>query len=61
MDTVLELAQEPLVQAAAAILGSIIAALLAELLISTLIARLAAKTETDADDKIIEIIRRPIF
>jgi small-conductance mechanosensitive channel len=61
MDTVLELAKEPLVQAAAGIIGSIIAAWLAELLISTLIARAAAKTETDADDKIVEILRRPIF
>jgi MscS family membrane protein len=61
MDTVLELAKEPWVQAAAGILGSIIAAWLAELLVSTAIARAAAKTETDADDKIVEILRRPIF
>lgn len=61
MDTVFELVKEPLVQAAGAILASILAAWLAELLISTAIARVAAKTATDADDKIVEIIRRPIF
>lgn len=61
MDTVLELAKEPLVQAAAGILGSIIAAWLVEVVISRLLAAAAAKTETDADDMIVEVIRRPVF
>jgi MscS family membrane protein len=61
MDIVLELSKEPWVQAAAGILGSLLAAWLVELLISTLLAKAAAKTETDADDKIIEILRRPVF
>jgi MscS family membrane protein len=61
METLLELAKEPLVQAAGGILASILAAWLAELVISTAIAKAAAKTATDADDKIVEIIRRPIF
>lgn len=61
MDTVLELSKEPLVQAAAGILGSILAAWLIEIIISTALVKAAAKTQTDADDKIIEIIRRPIF
>jgi MscS family membrane protein len=61
MDIVLELAQEPLVRAAAGILGSLVAAWFFELVIATVLARLAAKTKTDADDKVIEIIRRPIF
>jgi MscS family membrane protein len=61
METVLELAQEPLVQAAAGILGSILAAFLVEVVISRLLAAAAAKTDTDADDKIVEVIRRPVF
>jgi MscS family membrane protein len=61
METVLELVQEPWVQAAAGILAAFLAAWLAELVIATAIARAAAKTQTDADDKIVEIIRRPIF
>jgi small-conductance mechanosensitive channel len=61
MDTVLELAKEPLVQAAAGILGSIIAAWLVEVVISRLLAAAAAKTETDADDQVVEVIRRPVF
>jgi MscS family membrane protein len=61
MDTVLELAQEPWVQAAAGILISLLGAWLAEMIIAGLIGKLASKTKTDADDKIVEIIRRPIF
>lgn len=61
MDFVLELAREPLVQAAVGILVSLVAAWLTELILATLIAKLASKTKTDADDKIVEIIRRPVF
>lgn len=61
MDTVLALLDEPLVQAAGRIIASLIAAWLLELLLSKALARAAAKTKTDADDKIVEIIRRPIF
>jgi MscS family membrane protein len=61
MDAVLELVKEPLIQAAIGLVASIVGAWLAELIIATAIARLAAKTQTDADDKIVEIIRRPIF
>jgi MscS family membrane protein len=61
MDTVLELIDDPLVQAAGIIVGSIIAAWLTELLVSKTLAKAAEKTKTDVDDKIVEIIRRPIF
>ena len=56
-----QLIHEPLVQSAAAIIGSIIAAWLVELLISRTLVQAAARTKTDLDDKIIEILRRPIF
>jgi MscS family membrane protein len=61
MDAILELLQQPLVRAAGVIVGSIIAAWLIELLITKTIAAAAAKTETDLDDKVVEIVRRPIF
>lgn len=61
MDTVLELAQEPWIQAAVGVVASLLGAWLAELLIAGLIGKVASKTKTDVDDKIVEIIRRPIF
>jgi small-conductance mechanosensitive channel len=62
MDALLDLFEEqPLVLALARVLGSLLAAWLIELIISKALARIAAKTKTDADDKIVEIIRRPIF
>ncbi|HLT36782.1 MAG TPA: hypothetical protein VK034_10860, partial [Enhygromyxa sp.] len=61
MDMILELLQEPLIHAAAVIIGSIVAAWLVELLITKTLAAAAAKTKTDMDDKIVDVIRRPIF
>ncbi|PRP95667.1 Mechanosensitive channel MscK precursor [Enhygromyxa salina] len=61
MDAVRELLDDPLVQAAGIIVGSILAAWLVELLISKTLAKAAERTKTDLDDKIIEIIRRPVF
>ena len=61
MDTVRELLEDPLFQAAGIIVLSILAAWLVELLISTTLAKAAEKTKTDVDDKIIEIVRRPVF
>lgn len=61
MDSVLELIDDPLVQAAGIIVGSIIAAWLVELLLSVTLAKAAAKTKTELDDKIVEVIRRPVF
>ncbi|MFO7564571.1 MAG: mechanosensitive ion channel family protein [Enhygromyxa sp.] len=61
METFLELLREPLIHAAAVIIGSIVAAWLIELLITKTLAAAAAKTKTDLDDKIVEVIRRPIF
>ncbi len=61
MEVILELIQEPLIQSAGVIIGSIIAAWLIELLITKTLAAAAAKTKTDVDDKVVEIIRRPVF
>ncbi|KIG13054.1 Potassium efflux system KefA protein / Small-conductance mechanosensitive channel [Enhygromyxa salina] len=61
MESLLELLDDPLVQAAGIIVGSIIAAWLVELAISATLAKAAAKTKTDVDDKIVEIVRRPVF
>lgn len=61
MDMILDLLQEPLIHAAAVVIGSIIAAWLIELLITKTIGVAASKTKTDMDDKIVEVIRRPIF
>jgi MscS family membrane protein len=61
MDALLDLLQEPLIHAAAVIIGSIVAAWLMELLITKTLAAAASKTKTDLDDKIVEVIRRPIF
>jgi MscS family membrane protein len=61
MEALLELLQDPLIHASVVVVGSIIAAWLVELVITKTIAVAASKTQTDLDDKIIEIIRRPIF
>ena len=61
METLRTLFEIPWVVAIARVLGSLVAAWLLELIISKALARAAAKTKTDADDKIVEIIRRPIF
>jgi len=61
MDVIQELFHEPLIKAAGAIIVSIIAAWVVEMLIARTIAAAAAKTKTEVDDKIVEIIRRPIF
>jgi MscS family membrane protein len=61
MEVVLELLQDPLIHASVVVVGSIVAAWLIELIITKTIAVAASKTQTDLDDKIIEIIRRPIF
>jgi MscS family membrane protein len=61
MEAIRELIEDPLVRAAGIIVGSIIAAWLIELLITVTVAKAAAKTKTDLDDKIVEVIRRPVF
>lgn len=61
MDMILDLLQQPMIHASAVIVGSIIAAWLIELLITKTLAAAASKTKTDIDDKIVEILRRPIF
>jgi MscS family membrane protein len=61
MDAILEIIQQPLVQAAGAIVVSIAAALVLEVVITKTLAAAASKTKTDLDDQIVEILRRPIF
>lgn len=61
MDMIRELLDQPMIQAAGVVIASIIAAWVIELVIARTFAAAAAKTRTDVDDKIIEIIRRPVF
>jgi len=56
-----QLAEEPLIRAAVGIIGSILAAWLVEFLISKTLVKAAQRTKTELDDKIIDILRRPIF
>lgn len=49
------------VEAALIVLGSIVAAFLTEVIIRHTILAFAKKTKTDIDDKIVELLRRPIF
>jgi MscS family membrane protein len=61
MDMLRQLLQEPLIHAAGAIVGSFLAAWLIEMVITKLLSAAASKTKTDVDDKIVDILRRPIF
>jgi small-conductance mechanosensitive channel len=49
------------VRAALILLGSIVAGWLLERTVHRLLSRLAARTETDLDDQIVTILRRPLF
>ncbi|HVH99202.1 MAG TPA: mechanosensitive ion channel family protein [Enhygromyxa sp.] len=61
MELLRQLLQEPLIHAAGAIVGSFLAAWLIELVITKILSAAASKTKTDVDDKIVDILRRPIF
>lgn len=57
----IELLKEPLIQAAGVIVGSILFAWLIEFVITKTVAAAAARTKTDLDDKVVDIVRRPVF
>lgn len=54
-------ANEPPVMAAALVVGSVIAAFGIELLVRVTFGRLAGRTKTDLDDRIIAVLRVPMF
>ena len=56
-----DLAASPLFQAAVIVVLSIIVAKVADWVISGLIGRWARRTETDLDDRIVEMLHRPLF
>jgi len=60
-ETFQELSPHPLVQALLVILAFLALAKLSDLLISRIITRLVARTENNLDDRLVEIIHRPIF
>lgn len=61
MDAITELYNMPLVQAGGIVVLSVIGAWIVEVVISKTLVVAAAKTKTDVDDAIVEILRRPIF
>jgi small-conductance mechanosensitive channel len=60
-EALLELLEVPTIRAAAVLLGSFVAAFLIELFFRGVVLMLVRKTKTDLDDKIVAILRRPIF
>lgn len=60
-EVVLELLEYPTVRAAAVLLGSVVVALIVELFFRSVVPMLVRKTETDLDDQIVVILRRPVF
>ena len=55
------LIKKPIIQAILYILGSILAAKLVDWLIMNVLSRLVGRTNTNIDDKIIQILHRPIY
>ena len=56
-----ELVSTPIVRASGTVVASIILAYVTELVVQRVFLRLAKKTKTDLDDKIIEVLRQPVF
>lgn len=56
-----ELLAIPLVRAVMIVLGSVVAAFVVETFVQRTLVALTKKTETDLDDKLVAILRRPIF
>lgn len=60
-EALLELLDNPTVRAAVFVLGGLLVAVVVELLFRSVILLLVRKTETDLDDQIVAVLRRPIF
>ena len=54
-------AVDPRIQAALVVLASVVIAKLADWIISRLLLRWVSKTENDFDDRLVEIVHRPLF
>jgi MscS family membrane protein len=61
MKTINELWAEPLYRAIVILIGTVVAAFIVERIVNRGLVRLAKNTETDLDDEIIALARRPIF
>ena len=55
------LIQQPVLQAVLCVVGSILAAKIADWIITTILSRLANRTSSTIDDRIIQILHRPIY
>ncbi|HEY8378348.1 MAG TPA: mechanosensitive ion channel family protein, partial [Nannocystis sp.] len=60
-ETLRELLEVSTVRAAVVLVGSFVVAFLVELLFRSVILYLVRKTETDLDDQIVAVLRRPVF
>lgn len=56
-----ELVSTPIVRASGTVVASIVVAYVTEMVVQRVFLRLAKKTKTDLDDKIIEVLRQPVF
>lgn len=61
VETLKQLFENPYLLAVGLLAGSILAAWLVELVIARTLVAAAARTKTDVDDAIVEILRRPVF
>ncbi|NIL99540.1 MAG: mechanosensitive ion channel [Acidobacteria bacterium] len=52
---------EPWLRAGMTVIGAVIVAKVTEIVFSRILVRLTVKTDTDLDDKLIELLRRPVF
>jgi len=61
LDLFFTLIKEPVIRAVLCIVGSIVAAKLADWIISKVLSRLVDRTSSSIDDKIVQILHRPIY
>lgn len=61
METVRELLEVPALRALAIVVGAVVLGFFFEVVVHRTLARLAAKTSTDLDDRLVNMLRRPLF
>ena len=61
LDITIELLQVPIIRALIYIIGSVIVAKIVDWIITKVLSRIVSKTTSSIDDKIIQILHRPIY
>ena len=61
LELVVSLIEEPIIMAILCIIGSIVAAKISDWIITSILSRLVGRTSSSIDDKIVQILHRPIY